>query len=130
MSTLTSSSPLNIVTSSRQRALSSQVHEVAALVGLTDEEMAYALNMTLRNLHRLNEDQRLSVAASERLILLRNLLMCALDTFKGRKETVLQWLRTPIRELAYQTPIQLLDTVTGFGLVDDVLGRLDHGLPA
>ncbi|GAB3222797.1 hypothetical protein GCM10027423_57590 [Spirosoma arcticum] len=104
--------------------------EVAALVGLTDREMAYALNMTPRNLHRLKDEQRFNVDASERLLLLKNLLMHGLDTFEGRKPTVLQWLRTPIRELASQAPLQLLDTVTGFGLADDVLGRLDYGLPA
>lgn len=123
-------SPLALVQSSRQGLLRSQVDEVAALVGLTDKEMAYALNMTPRNLHRLKADQRFSVDVSERLLLLRNLLVHALDTFEGRKTTVLTWLRTPIRELANQAPLQLLDTVTGFGLVDDVLGRLDYGLPA
>ncbi|RIV23835.1 DUF2384 domain-containing protein [Fibrisoma montanum] len=123
-------SPFNVISSSRQGALRSQVDEVAALVGLTDKEMAYALSMTPRNLHRLKDDQRFSVDASERLLLLKNLLLHALDTFEGRKATVLQWLRTPIRELANQAPIQLLDTVTGFGLADDVLGRLDYGLPA
>ena len=49
---------------------------------------------------------------------------------EGRKTTVLNWLKTPIRELANQAPLQLFDTVTGFGLVDDVLGRIDYGIPA
>ena len=128
--TLTQSSPFAVINSSRQGMLRAQVDEVAALVGLTDREMAYALNMTPRNLHRLKNEQRVSVNASERLLLLKNLLMHALDTFEGRKTTVLHWLRTPIRELADQSPLQLLDTVTGFGLADDVLGRLDYGLPA
>lgn len=119
-----------VVQSSRQGLLRSAVDEIASLVGLTDKEMAYALNMTPRNLHRLRAEQRFGVDASERLLLLKNLLLHALDTFEGRKATVLQWLRTPIRELANQAPLQLLDTVTGFGLVDDVLGRLDYGLPA
>ena len=119
-----------VVVSSRQGVLRSQVDEVAVLVGLTDKEMAYALSMTPRNLHRLKADQRFGVEASERLLLLKNLLLHALDTFEGRTSTVLHWLRTPIRELSNQAPIQMLDTVTGFGLVDDVLGRLDYGLPA
>lgn len=122
--------PFVLVQSSRQGLLRSQVDEIAALVGLTDKEMAYALNMTPRNLHRLKADQRFNVDVSERLLLLKNLLLHALDTFEDRKGTVLTWLRTPIRELANQAPLQLLDTVTGFGLVDDVLGRLDYGLPA
>ena len=124
------SSPFALVQSSRQGMLRMQVDEVASLVGLTDKEMAYALNMTPRNLHRIKADQRFGVDASERLLLLKNLLLHALDTFEGKKPTVLQWLRTPIRELANQPPLQLLDTVTGFSLVDDVLGRLDYGLPA
>ena len=119
-----------LVQSSRQGLLRAEVDAVAALVGLTDNEMAYALNMTPRNLHRLRAEQRFGVDASERLLLLKNLLLHALDTFEGRKSTVLHWLRTPIRELANQTPLQLTDTVTGFGLIDDVLGRLDYGLPA
>lgn len=123
-------SSFTLVESSRQGLLRAEVDEVAALVGLTDKEMAYALNMTARNLHRVRDEQRFGIDASERLLLLRNLLLHALDTFEGRKATVLGWLRTPIRELDYQTPLQLLDTVTGFGLVDDVLGRIDHGIPA
>lgn len=123
-------SPFSVINSSRQGVLRAQVDEIAGLVGLTDKEMAFALNMTPRNLHRLKDDQRFGVDASERLLLLKNLLLHGLDTFDGRRSTVLQWLRTPIRELANQTPLQLLDTVTGFGLVDDVLGRLDYGLPA
>ena len=119
-----------LVQSSRQGILRAEVDTVAALVGLTDKEMAYALNMTPRNLHRLTNDQRFGVDASERLLLLKNLLIHALDTFEGRKSTCLSWLKTPIRELANQPPLQLLDTVTGFGLVDDVLGRIDYGLPA
>ena len=123
-------SSFGVITSSRQGVLRAQVDEIAALVGLTDKEMAYALNMTPRNLHRLKDDQRFGTDASERLLLLKNLLLHALDTFEGRSGTVLHWLRTPIRELDNQAPVQLLDTVTGFGLVDDVLGRLDYGLPA
>lgn len=123
-------STFGMVAIARQGVLRAQVDEIAGLVGLTDKEMAFALNMTPRNLHRLKDDQRFGVDASERLLLLKNLLLHGLDTFEGRRSTVLQWLRTPIRELANQTPLQLLDTVTGFGLVDDVLGRLDYGLPA
>lgn len=130
LSDSTRSSPFDIVTVSRQGMLRAQVDEIATLVGLTDKEMAFALNMTPRNLHRLKDNQRFGTDASERLALLKNLLLHALDTFEGRSSTVLHWLRTPIRELANQAPLQLLDTVTGFGLVDDVLGRLDYGLPA
>ena len=36
--------------------------------------------------------------------------------------------RVPLPELRRQTPVSLLDTVTGFGMVHTVLGRIEHGI--
>lgn len=84
--------------------------------------------MSDRNLHRLKPDARLSSDASERLLLLTNLLRHGLTVFDNDAETLADWLRSPIRELNSQPPLHLLDTTTGFGLVDDVLGRIEHGI--
>lgn len=119
-----------VVGQARMGVFRSYADEMAQLVGLTDKEMAFILGMTPRNLHRLTNDQRLSIDASERLLLLKNILVHALDTFDTKSHVVLQWLRTPLSELNNQSPIQMMDTVTGFSLVNDVLGRLDYGLPA
>lgn len=119
-----------VVGQSRVGVSRSLADDIANLVGLTDKEMAYILGMTPRNLHRLTPQQNFSRDASERLLLLKNILLHALETFEGQAVVVLQWLRTPLRELENQSPVQLMDTVTGFGLVNDVLGRLDYGLPA
>lgn len=117
-----------IIALSRQGVLRAEADRVADLVGLTDKEMAKALGLSASYLHRLKTDQRISRDASERLLLLENLLQHALDTFEGKAATVLGWLRVPLRELDYQTPWQTLDTVTGYQLVDRVLGRIDHGI--
>lgn len=117
-----------IITRSRQGVLRAEADRVAALVGLTDKEMAAAIGLSPSYLHRLKTEQRISRDASERLLLLENLLQHALDTFEGQTSTVLSWLHTPLRELEYQTPLQTLDTVTGYTLVDRVLGRIDHGI--
>lgn len=124
-------SPFNeqeIIARSRQGVLRAEADQVAALVGLTDKEMATALGLSASYLHRLKTDKRISQDASERLLLLENLLQHALDTFEGKAATVLGWLRAPLRELDHQTPWQTLDTVTGYQLVDRVLGRIDHGI--
>ncbi|PHK25974.1 DUF2384 domain-containing protein [Spirosoma sordidisoli] len=117
-----------IITRSRQGVLRAEADRVARLVGLTDKEMAIALGLSASYLHRLKVDQRISQDASERLLLLENLLLHMLDTFEGRASTALNWLRAPLRELDYQTPLQILDTVTGYTLVDRVLGRIDYGI--
>lgn len=120
--------PYTLIDKSRQGVLRAEADQVAALVGLTDLEMARILNMSDRNLHRLKPQDRLSRDASERLLLLTNLLRHGLDVFDEDAETLADWLHAPIRELNAQSPLQLLDTTTGFGLVDDVLGRIEHGI--
>ncbi|WP_159468986.1 antitoxin Xre/MbcA/ParS toxin-binding domain-containing protein [Dyadobacter sp. 3J3] len=123
-------SDFSVIRTSREGVLRSMVDTVSNMVKLTDNEMAYLLGMTPRNLHRIATDKRLGTDASERLLLLKNILIHALDTFEGNETVVRNWLRTPVSELNDQTPLQMMDTVTGFTLVDDVLGRLDYGLPA
>ncbi|CAG5011453.1 hypothetical protein DYBT9275_04953 [Dyadobacter sp. CECT 9275] len=123
-------SDLEVIRRSRLGMLRSQADAVSKMVGLTDNEMAGILGMTPRNLHRIQPETRLSIDASERLLLLKNIMLHAMDTFDGKENIVKQWLRTPLSELNGQSPIQMMDTVTGFGLADDVLGRLDYGLPA
>lgn len=119
-----------VVKTSREGILRSVADDISDLVGLTDNEIAYVLGMTPRNLHRIQGEKRLATDASERLLLLRNVLIHALDTFEGKENIVRHWLRTPVIELNDQSPLQMMDTVTGFALVDSVLGRLDYGLPA
>ena len=120
--------PYTVIDKSRKGLLRAEVDQAAAIVGLTDKEMAPILNMSERNLHRLKADDRLARDSSERLLLLTNLLHHGLDVFDGEAETLTNWLRNPIRELNSQSPLHLLDTTTGFGLVDDVLGRIEHGI--
>ncbi len=120
--------PYTVIDKSRQGILRTEADQVAQLVGLTDIELARILNMSVRNLHRLKSDDKLARDASERLLLLTNLLQHGLDVFDEDVQTLAEWLRSPIRELNTQSPLSLLDTTTGFGLVDDVLGRIEHGI--
>ncbi|WP_394353890.1 hypothetical protein [Spirosoma taeanense] len=70
--------------------------------------MAAALGLSASYLHCLKPDQRISQDASERLLLLENLVQHALDTFDGRVVTVAGWLRSSLRELNYQKLFKLV----------------------
>jgi putative toxin-antitoxin system antitoxin component (TIGR02293 family) len=107
-----------------------KVDEVASKIGLTDKEMAPILNMSERTLHRLRPDALLDNNSSERLLLLGQLLVHGFDVFDGRLDILGRWLRTPLSELHQQTPLTILDTTTGFGMVHNVLGRIEHGIYA
>ena len=107
-----------------------KVDEVARIVGLTDKEMARILNLSERTLHRLRPDARLDSNASERLLLLENLIHHGLTVFDNRSDVLGRWLHIPLAELRRQAPVALLDTTIGFGMVHTVLGRIEHGIYA
>lgn len=104
--------------------------EIANSVGLTDKEMARILNLSERTFHRIRPDTRLDSNASERLLLLEALIRHGLDVFDQRVDVLSRWLHIPLPELRRQSPIALLDTVTGIGMVHTVLGRIEHGIYA
>ncbi|WP_461042262.1 type II RES/Xre toxin-antitoxin system antitoxin [Spirosoma harenae] len=123
-------SGFNLVEQARTGVYRSKADEVAALAGLTDREMARVLNLSERTLHRIQPSARLDSNASERLLLLEALIRHGLDVFDERPEVLSRWLRVPLPELRQQAPLTLLDTVTGFGMVHTVLGRIEHGIYA
>ena len=46
----------------------------------------------------------------------------------GDRDEALRWLGTPVRALDYATPISLLGTSEGVMRVEDILGRMEHGV--
>ena len=46
----------------------------------------------------------------------------------GSSEKALRWLETPVRSLGDQPPVSLLGTPEGRARVEDVLGRIEHGV--
>ncbi|WP_461138154.1 antitoxin Xre-like helix-turn-helix domain-containing protein [Spirosoma pomorum] len=159
-----------LIQQAREGVLRRRVDEVARLVGLTDKEMAHILGMSVRGLHGKQVNELLTLAASERLLLLERLIQHGLTVFDGRADLLSRWLHTPLHELGYregpvakqaipvremgsfqepmpiyeaasellnadssesvipQSPLAVLDTVSGFSLVDDVLGRIEWGI--
>jgi uncharacterized protein (DUF2384 family) len=159
----------DLIQQARRGVLRQRVDEISQIVGLTDKEMAHILNMSVRSLHGKADGDQLSLAASERLLLLERLVQHGLVVFEGRADLFGRWLHTPLHELSYkqtpaqtpeqpvsvrelgsfqgpqptyerstqpkplapvvpQSPLAVLDTVSGFSLADDVLGRIEWGI--
>ncbi|MBE9465976.1 antitoxin Xre/MbcA/ParS toxin-binding domain-containing protein [Dyadobacter subterraneus] len=88
---------------------------------MTANELADILGLKLENIVLYWPDK---------ILQLKNILIHALDTFNGNKTVVRYWLSTSIAELNDQTPLQIMASTYDFSLIDNVLGRLDYGLPA
>ena len=91
-----------LIRQARHGVLRRRVDEIARLVSLTDKDMARILNMSVRSLHGKSDTELLTLAASERLLLLERLVQHGLAVFDGRADVLARWLHTPLSELAYR----------------------------
>lgn len=119
---------LAILEQAKQGVTTQQVNQLARVLQLSLKEMATLLQIAERTLHRFRSEGRLDTQASERLLLLENLAVHGLLVFDGQTDAFANWLRYPLRELKNQTPLQLLTTISSFGLVDDALTRIEYGV--
>ena len=94
---------------------------------LSREEIADVLDLPARTLTRRKQSQRLAAAESDRLYRFSRVLAHAEDVLGSRVKAT-QWLHRPNRALNGAIPLALLDTDIGATQVDDVLGRLEHGV--
>lgn len=117
-----------IIEQARQGVPTSQLDQLAGLLAISFKEMAAILQIAERTLHRFRHEGHLDEHASERLLLLESLTAHGLLVFDGRADALADWLRHSLSELKGQPPLALLTTISGFGLVDDVLTRIEYGV--
>ena len=94
---------------------------------LSREEIAEVLDLPARTLTRRKRTQRLAAAESDRLYRFSRVLVHA-ERALGSRDKAAQRLHRPNRALHGATPLALLDTDIGATEVEDVLGRLEHGV--
>jgi putative toxin-antitoxin system antitoxin component (TIGR02293 family) len=59
---------------------------------------------------------------------LANLFDKAVQLFEGDVPRAQTWLRTPNKALGNQAPLALAETEAGVRAVEDLIGRLEHGV--
>ncbi|MDH5603942.1 MAG: DUF2384 domain-containing protein [Cyclobacteriaceae bacterium] len=93
--------------------------------GLSD--FSTVLQVSLRTLQRYNEDKKLNQPQSERLWELSKLYGHGYSVFDSRG-AFNQWMDTPNPLLGGVTPFSLLDTHAGLEMVNNLIGRIEHGV--
>jgi len=105
-----------------------RIDPLVATMGVSQKEFATILGVAERTLHRLRHAPTLERSTAERIILMEQLVAHGLDVFDGNSAAFIRWLHHPLGELNRLPPLHWLTTVTGIGLVDDVLTRIDYGI--
>ncbi len=71
---------------------------------------------------------RLSSGETERMLRLSRVFERAVDLYRGDVPAARQWLETPIPSLAGHRPLDLSRTEPGAREVEDLVGRIQHGV--
>lgn len=95
-------------------------------VGL--QALAETIGIPERTLARRKAAGRLAPEESERLLRLSSIFEKAVELFEGDVASAVHWLATPKRALANQTPMQYARTEIGSREVENLIGRLEHGV--
>jgi len=94
---------------------------------LSVPEAATVLHMPIRTMARRRHTRKLDPVESDRLYRIARVAAQAVSVF-GAEDKATTWLQRPNRALNGELPIRLLDTDVGARQVEDVLGRIEHGI--
>jgi putative toxin-antitoxin system antitoxin component (TIGR02293 family) len=99
------------------------------MLGLSVEEMAGKIGISVATLSRRRaKTEPLDRDHSDRLMRYARLYWLSIDFFNGDAATGRDWLKRPARALAGHTPLDFAETEMGAREVEDLIGRLEHGV--
>ena len=101
--------------------------DLARRLGVSEARLAEIAGIASTTLTRRKRAGTLSPDESEHVLRLAALLERATQAFDDEADAA-DWLRTPNLALDGVTPLALADTELGAREVDDLLGRLEHGV--
>ena len=104
------------------------LERVGKETGLSTERLAGAIGLSPRTLTRRRKDKKLSASESDRLVTLTRLLAQSVALFEGQKPSALRWFVQPNRALGNLSPLEMAATETGAREVENLIGRLEHGV--
>ena len=91
------------------------------------DTLAFTVNIASRTLARRKKEGRFQPDESERILRIASLFDRALQVLHNRNRVRL-WFKSPQKGLGGKTPLEYADTEPGAREVEDLLGRLEHGV--
>ena len=104
------------------------LESLAALSGLSVTLIASTLGIPERTLARRKAVGRFAPDESERLLRVSTMFEKAVELFEGDVTGAVTWLTSPQRAFGRQTPLAYSRTELGAREVENLIGRLEHGV--
>ena len=105
-------------------------HTLESRSGLPGGTLASLVGIPPRTLARRKAKGKLSPDESERLLRLSTVFEQAVALFEGDNAAALRWLTAPRKALEGNTPLAYARTEVGAREVENLIGRLEHGVVA
>lgn len=96
---------------------------------LSQRLLAQVVAIPERTLARRKESGRFEPDETDRLVRLSRVVARAIELFEGNVESARQWLTGPVDALGGRTPLDFASTDVGTIEVENLIGRLEHGIP-
>ena len=97
-------------------------------LGISKKNMAEGvLDLSVKTLERKEPNDILDKKTSSHALEIAKVLQHAFEVFEDEQK-VKQWLNRGNRALNGSTPVQLLNTLTGINMVNDILTRIEEGI--
>lgn len=97
-------------------------------LGVPTRVLAHILSIAPRTLSRRMAQGRLPADESDRLYRITRLTDLAAQVLGG-DEAAVAWMKEPNIALGEETPLEVARTEPGARMVEQVLGRIEHGIP-
>jgi putative toxin-antitoxin system antitoxin component (TIGR02293 family) len=106
----------------------SSLERLKGLLDLSDRDIASLVGMSARSITRIKKSrERLSPVAGDRLYRSAHIFAFAIEVLGG-VEQAKQWLKSPQYGLGERIPLSMMETEAGAKEVEDLLGRIEHGV--
>jgi putative toxin-antitoxin system antitoxin component (TIGR02293 family) len=104
------------------------LHTLESRSGLPGAALAGLVGIPERTLARRKSKGKFTPEESERLLRLGTVFEQAVELFEGDRAAALRWLTAPRKALEGNTPLAYARTELGAREVEDLIGRLEHGV--
>jgi putative toxin-antitoxin system antitoxin component (TIGR02293 family) len=104
------------------------LQSLATMSGLSIPLIASTLGIPERTLARRKTAGRLSPDESERLLRISSLFEKAVELFEGDVTAAVRWLTSPKKVFGHRPPLTYARTELGAREVENLMGRLEHGV--
>lgn len=112
-----------------KRGLSFQViSELENELQASQKELSRVLSIPQSTLTRRKKEGLLHPDESDRVVRLARLKDATLALMQGDESAAISWLRTPLDIFGGETPLEYSSTELGAKDVEDLIGRLRHGV--